>query len=179
MMPKSFSGCRADPVKVGDTVRWLNASSAADEAAEWEVQSVTAAGTYARITDRDRAYPNCQSFCVPVGRLVRADQYGTHSTFQPDVLHETLEGTAPQDEGAAPTISEKSRSPAPRHPGGFTKDDLPRGSPEVLYAWLTEQGANTLQLQQYKAVMDQEAPNGGVRTMRCRNWILNHFNKEQ
>jgi hypothetical protein len=163
---------RADPVKAGDMVRWLNASSAADEAAEWEVQSVTAAGTYARITDRDRAYPNCQSFCVPVGRLVRADQYGTHSTFQPE--------SPPPDESIAapPPLHAQSRSPI-THKGGLSKDDLPRGGPEVLYAWLQEQGANTLQLQQYKAVMDQKAPNGGVRTMRCRNWVLNHFNKEQ
>lgn len=160
---------RADPVQIGDKVRWLNASSAADEAQVWEVQSVTASGTYARITDRDRAYPTCQSFCVPMGRLVREDQYGTHSTFQPD--------TPPGQEQVAP-VSTKSAA-APRHAGGMTKDDLPKGSPELLYAWLQEQGANTLQLQQFKAAMDQPAPNGGVRTMRCRNWILNHFNKEQ
>lgn len=160
---------KADPVKVGDNVRWLNAASAADEATTWRVESVTAAGTYARITDKPDHYKERQSFCVPVGRLVREDQYGTHSTWQPE---------APEpDEQMAPRPQKTS---APRqHAGGMTKDDLPKGSPEFLYSWLQEQGANTAQLQQFKAVMDQPAPNGGVRAMRCKNWILNHFSREQ
>ena len=140
-------------LKAGDRVVYLNDLHG-------PLYTVVRAGeTFIMITDNIRTYPKSNCFNVPRG-TVAPPEVRPHG-------------------GQAPVAT-------PRAPGAFPRPTpVPVAVPDYGNPKTAEEfqaaarglGARTDQLAELLEIWHQPAPNGGVRVMRCRNYIRNRIVK--
>lgn len=143
-------------LKAGDRVVYLNDPHG-------PLYTVVRAGeTFIMITDNVRTYPKSNCFNVPRGTVA-----------PPEARPRSSGGQAP----AAAT---------PRAPGAFPRPTpVPVAVPDYGNPKTAEEfqaaarglGARADQLAELFEIWHQPAPNGGVRVMRCRNYIRNRIVK--
>ena len=139
-------------IRPGDRVRYANDPHG-------PLYTVVRVGeTFIMITDNIRTYPKSSCFNVPRGTL------------------------------ASPEVRPRGQAPAatPRAPGAFPRPTpVPVAVPDYGNPKTAEEfqaaarglGARTGQLAELLEIWHQPAPNGGVRVMRCRNYIRNRIVK--
>ena len=142
----------AQQIRPGDRVVYLNDPHG-------PLYTVVRVGeTFIMITDNIRTYPKSSCFNVPRGTV------------------------------ASPEVRPRGQAPAvtPRAPGAFPRPTpVPVAVPDYGNPKTAEEfqaaarglGARTDQLAELLEIWHQPAPNGGVRVMRCRNYIRNKIVK--